>query len=89
MNGTSFSSPVVAGVAAVIRSYYPELTAPEVKDILMRSVIKVDDQVKLPSKPASGNLISFSKLSLSGGVVNLYDAIKLADELTKEKNAQK
>jgi hypothetical protein len=52
-------------------------------------VIKVDDQVKLPSKPASGNLISFSKLSLSGGVVNLYDAIKLADELTKEKNAQK
>ena len=33
-SGTSMASPVVAGVAAVIKSYFPELKAKEIKEIL-------------------------------------------------------
>ena len=62
-NGTSMASPVVAGLAALIRSYYPKLSAKQVKEIIMRSVEKAD---------------SLKDLSVTGGVVNAYNAIKLA-----------
>lgn len=62
-NGTSMASPVVAGLAALIRSYYPKLTALQVKEIIMKSVEKSD---------------VLTDLCVSGGVVNAYNAIKLA-----------
>lgn len=73
--GTSMAAPVVAGVAALIRSYYPSLTAVQVKDILMRSSVKRNIKVK---KPGSDELVDFKSLSVSGGQVNAYHAIKLA-----------
>lgn len=73
--GTSMASPVVAGVAAVLRSYFPTLTAVQVKDILMDSSVKLNEKVKLPG---SGELVPFSQLSVSGGVINLYKAAQEA-----------
>lgn len=85
--GTSMASPVVAGVAALVRAYYPDLTAVQVKDILMKSVVPVNQQVM---KPGTKEMVPFSQLSVSGGVVNVYNALELAAKTKgkKSKNAK-
>jgi cell wall-associated protease len=76
MDGTSFAAPATAGVAAIIMSYFPTLTAAQVKDILMRSTRKFDGlNVKKSDKTG---VVPFSELSKSGGLVNAYEAVKLA-----------
>jgi subtilisin family serine protease len=72
--GTSMASPVVAGLAALIRSYYPGLSAIQVKEIILNSVAKVTHEVILPGK----GKVQFSELCKSGGIVNAYNALKLA-----------
>ena len=81
-SGTSMASPVTAGVAAVIRSYYPNLTAKQVKKILEKSVDKEYKSQKV-TKPGDKVLVKFSDLSATGGVVNLYNAILLAEKMSK------
>ena len=83
LQGTSMASPAVAGVAAMVRSYYPELSASQVKHILMNSGIKVDKQVKLPG--SEDKLVPFSDLSVSGRVLNAYNALKMADAMVNGK----
>lgn len=83
IQGTSMAAPEVAGVAALIRSYYPELSASQVKRILMNSGIKVDLNVKLPG--GEGKLVPFSDLSVSGRVLNAYNALKMADSMVSGK----
>lgn len=61
--GTSVAAPVVAGLAALIREYYPTLTAVQVKDIIMKSVVKRD---------------ILKDKCVSGGVVNAYNALQVA-----------
>lgn len=76
--GTSFSSPVTAGVAALLLSYYPHLSATDLKDILMKSSRKFDGL--MVNKPGTvDEKINFAKLSVSGGIVNAYEAVKLAE----------
>lgn len=78
--GTSMASPVTAGVAAMLFSYFPDLNAEQVKDILMRSVRKLDGlRVLLPGSIDQD--INFSKLSKSGGIINAYEAVKLAQSM--------
>ncbi len=77
--GTSMAAPQVAGVAALIRSYYPELSASQVKHIIMNSGNKVDFQVLLPG--GDGKKVLFSDLSASGRFLNAYEAIKMADKM--------
>lgn len=60
--GTSMAAPVVTGLAAVIREYFPKLTAAQVKMLIMQSVVKVE---VLKNK------------CISGGVINSYNAFKL------------
>ena len=85
--GTSMASPVVAGVAAMLRSYYPSLTARQVKQILMDSSVKMNDQVLIPG--AGGDKTSFSNLSVSGGTVNAYSALKMAATIKGKKKLKK
>lgn len=75
-NGTSMAAPVVAGLAATIRSYYPKLTALQVKEIIMKSVEKVDHPVTVMvnEEPVS---MPFSDLCVTGGIINAYNALKL------------
>lgn len=73
--GTSMAAPCVAGVAALIRSYFPNLTAVQVKDILMKSVYKPELTV---IRPSSKQRVPFSSLSVSGGIVNAAQAVKMA-----------
>lgn len=74
--GTSMAAPVVAGVAAMIRSHYPDLTAAQVRQILMASVTKVDRKVIKPG--TKDEMVAFSELCATGGVVNAYKAMELA-----------
>jgi subtilisin family serine protease len=83
VSGTSMASPIATGVATIIRAYFPELSAKEVKEILMQSVTKYDKKVLVPG--GGKEKVSFSELSVSGGIINAYNAIKLAEE--KVKNA--
>ena len=78
-DGTSMAAPVVSGIAAVILSYYPELKAPQVRDIIIKSVVKVDHKVKLKDEFGTAVKVPFSELCNSGGVANLYNALKLAE----------
>jgi cell wall-associated protease len=82
LSGTSMASPVTAGVAAVIRSYYPELTAEQVKECLEKSVVKQNYSVK---KPGSDDKVPFKSLSRTGGVVNVFEAVKLAGQMKGKK----
>lgn len=81
--GTSMAAPVVSGVAAVLRSYFPTLTAVQVKDILLTTVTKINHEVYVPG--TSSDLTSFSKLCVSGGVVNAEKAVKKAMQTKGEK----
>ncbi|WP_284651044.1 S8 family peptidase [Flavobacterium terrisoli] len=78
--GTSMASPNVAGVAALIRSYYPNLKATQVKQILMQSGTSIDFDVVVGEKEEKR---PFSKASVSGKMVNAYNALKMAEELSK------
>jgi subtilisin family serine protease len=76
-DGTSMAAPVVAGLAALIRSYYPKLSALQVKDIILKSVVKVDHPVTImeEGQPKS---VQMTDLCRTGGVVNAYKALELA-----------
>jgi subtilisin family serine protease len=90
-DGTSFSSPVVAGVAALVWSYYPELTSLELKDILINSTIKYPKKKVFYPNISSGkkSKVKFSELSVSGGIISAYDALVLADKYLSDKHANK
>lgn len=79
--GTSMASPNAAGVAALIRSYYPALTAAQVKDILMKSGTSLTLEVKLGENEEKKQ---FSQASVSGKIVNAYNALKMAEEISKK-----
>ena len=71
------ASPVVAGLAALIREYYPKLSALQVKEIIMKSVVRVDHEVIIQVEGVPRQ-VPFSSLSISGGIVNAYQALQLA-----------
>jgi subtilisin family serine protease len=78
-SGTSFAAPVVSGIAALIMAYYPELSASDVRRVLLESSTRLGDHmVARPGK--DDNTIRFGDLSVTGGVVNAYGALKLAAE---------
>ncbi|HEY6062184.1 MAG TPA: S8 family serine peptidase, partial [Chitinophagaceae bacterium] len=80
--GTSMASPVVAGLAAFLLEYYPALSARQVKMVIEKSAVKLTDKVK---NPASGDMVLLSDISKSGGLVNAYEAIKLAATIKGER----
>ena len=77
------AAPAVSGVAALIRSYYPQLKAYQVKQIIMRSGLASKATVVVGGDNA--NTAPFSELSKSGKMVNAYNALLLADSIVRGK----
>jgi subtilisin family serine protease len=85
LQGTSMASPVVTGLAALILEYFPSLSAEQVKMVIEKSTTKPTGLVK---NPETGEDVSLSELSVSGGVVNAYEALKLASTIKGERSMQ-
>jgi len=73
-NGTSMASPMAAGVAALLRSYFPKLSAKEVKAIILESATVIDLKVK---RPSDKKLVPFKSMSKTGAVLNAEAAVKM------------
>lgn len=78
--------PVVAGVAALILEHYPTLSAQQVKYVIENSTKAPKEKVK---KPGTDDLVDMSDISKSGGIVNAYEAIKLAGTLNLKQPKEK
>jgi subtilisin family serine protease len=81
LQGTSMAAPNAAGVAALIRSYYPKLSAQQVKHILMDSGVAITTEVIVGGK--ANDTRSFTTLSKSGKIVNAYNALLMAEKMSK------
>tara|TARA_R100000501_G_scaffold643_4_gene2115 strand:- start:15708 stop:17381 length:1674 start_codon:yes stop_codon:yes gene_type:complete len=81
LQGTSMAAPAVAGVAAVIRSMYPNLTAQQVKKVIMDSGLASTADVVLGGE--ASNTDNFQNISKSGKMVNLYNALIMADKMAR------
>ncbi len=79
--GTSMASPNAAGVAALVRSYYPKLSASQVKHILMDSGTPISTNVNVGE---ANEAKPFSSISKSGKIVNAYNALLMADQMSKK-----
>jgi len=85
LQGTSMAAPIVSHIAAMIRSYYPNLSAVDVKKIIMQSVWKPSNtnmEYSIPQKEESKKLIDIAS---SGGIVNAANAITLANKYIPSK----
>ncbi|MCX8480725.1 MAG: S8 family serine peptidase, partial [Sediminibacterium sp.] len=71
-SGTSMAGPVVTHIAALLWAYFPQLKACQIKEILLKSA-------------AIPTLHNFNKVCTSGGIVNAFNAIKLTNQIYKNK----
>ncbi len=80
--GTSMASPVVAGLAAFVLSYFPNLSAEQLKYVIENSSSVVNTKI---IKPDTGVEMNLNEISKTGGIINAYEAIKLAAQLKGER----
>jgi cell wall-associated protease len=82
-DGTSFASPITAGIAALVLEYYPNLSAKQLKQVILESAVPLTGTMVL--KPGSQTeKVDFTSLSKTGGVVNAYRALLAASKLKGE-----
>jgi subtilisin family serine protease len=80
-DGTSMAAPIVSGVAAILRTYYPSLTAKQVKTILEKTVFTPTATAPCLQPGNSSIATPFGTLSKTGGIVNAYNAVVLANSM--------
>ena len=83
LQGTSMVSPVVAGLAALILEYFPGLSAKQVK-MVIENLPKTLAKVR---NPGTGEEVNLTELARSGGIVNAYEALKLAATIKPENHS--
>ena len=79
LRGTSMAAPIVSGLAALIRSYYPGLSAVQVKKIIEESSAKPDTSAPCLKPGSKNEEVPFRLLSKTGGIINAYNAVMDAD----------
>lgn len=83
LQGTSMASPVVAGTAAFLLSYFPNLTAQQVKYIIENSATTTIGEV---TAPGTGATVPFAQLSKTGGLLNAAEAVRMAEQISGGKS---
>lgn len=83
-SGTSFAAPVVSGIAAMLMAYYPALTAADVRRIILESAVPLRDQMVIRPGEEEAT-VRFGDLSITGGIVNAYRAVQMAERLTSDR----
>jgi len=81
-DGTSMAAPMVSGVAALMMAYYPDLSATQVREILLETATSFADTEV--TRPGGSGTVPFGTLSRTGSVVNAHEALKRADELSRQ-----
>ncbi|MEO6191266.1 MAG: S8 family peptidase [Saprospiraceae bacterium] len=85
LQGTSFSSPITTGVAAILRSYFPTLTAKQIREVLMKSTSRETEKVNVPN--VEGQL-KLTEISVTGGFLNASSAVTLAAKTKGKKKVK-
>jgi cell wall-associated protease len=86
LQGTSMAAPMVSGVAALLKSYFPTLTMKEIREVILTSAKSYKGTKQF--KPGTEDKVDFSTLSVSGSVVNVNNAVKLCLKLEKSKGTK-
>ena len=81
ISGTSMAAPAVAGAAALVWSQYPKLTAAQVKQVIMDSGLPINQKVVVGGN--ASDVRDFATLTKSGKIVNVYNALIMASQLSK------
>lgn len=82
--GTSFAGPLVSGVAALVKSNYPDLSARQLKEIILASGTSINIPVRIYQKNDSIAMIPFSELSKSGKILNAHKALLMAEQVSRQ-----
>jgi subtilisin family serine protease len=82
-DGTSFSAPIVTGIAALILEYYPNLSSRQIKQAIMESAAPLKGTMVL--KPGTKDMVDFTTLSKTGGIVNARIALEIASKMKGER----
>jgi len=77
--GTSMAAPMVSGVAALVMAFYPELSALDVRRIVLDTVTPFPERQVVV--PGGDTQVSFASLSVTGGIVNVAEALRRAEEI--------
>ena len=67
------ASPMVAGVAALLVSYFPTLSMHEIKEIMLKSATNYKGTKQ--QVPGTDKIVDFASLSVTGGVINVKNAV--------------
>ncbi len=86
LSGTSMACPVVAGTAALLLEYFPTLSAKQIKYVIEKSAVAPDTDVNIPG---TEEMVKLSDISKTGGLLNAYEAVKLASTLKGERTVKK
>ena len=75
---------MTAGVAALIKAYFPQLTGSQIRDILLKSVTSRNEViVEKGIGQGESDVFYFGDLCLSGGILNAYQAVVEASKISK------
>ena len=77
--GTSMAAPGVAGIAALLRSQYPDLSAAQVKQVILDSGLPLTTKVVVGGD--ASDVQPFANLSKSGKIANAYNALIMASKI--------
>jgi subtilisin family serine protease len=89
LQGTSMACPMVSGAAALLKSYFPEMSMKDIADVLLKSATSYRGELQVKpggmsrDEELQSDMVDFGSLSTTGGIINLAEAVKMCLEMEK------